>query len=128
VTLKRIWACALAVVALGAPVEGTRAETLTSALTRAYTANPVLGAQRANVRATDENVARAKAGYRPRITATADAGTRYIESSRPGVPTFSQTTTPYGFGIGIEQTLFDGFRTDNSVRQAESGVLNARDP
>jgi outer membrane protein len=127
VTLKRIWACALAVVALGAPVEGTRAETLTSALTRAYTANPVLGAQRANVRATDENVARAKAGYRPRITATADAGTRYIESSRPGVPTFSQTTTPYGFGIGIEQTLFDGFRTDNSVRQAESGVLNARE-
>jgi outer membrane protein len=127
VTLKRIWACALAVVALGAPVEGTRAETLTSALTRAYTANPVLGAQRANVRATDENVARAKAGYRPRITATADAGARYIESSRPGVPTFSQTTTPYGFGIGIEQTLFDGFRTDNSVRQAESGVLNARE-
>jgi outer membrane protein len=52
---------------------------------------------------------------------------RYIESSRPGVPTFSQTTTPYGFGIGIEQTLFDGFRTDNSVRQAESGVLNARE-
>jgi outer membrane protein len=43
------------------------------------------------------------------------------------VPTFSQTTTPYGFGIGIEQTLFDGFRTDNSVRQAESGVLNARE-
>jgi outer membrane protein len=43
------------------------------------------------------------------------------------VPTFSQTTTPYGFGIGIEQTLFDGFRTDNSVRQAEAGVLNARE-
>ncbi len=43
------------------------------------------------------------------------------------MPTFSQTTTPYGFGIGIEQTLFDGFRTDNSVRQAEAGVLNARE-
>ena len=114
-------------MALGAFVADARAESLHSALTRAYAANPVLGAQRANVRATDENVARAKAGYRPRITATADAGTRYIESSRPGVPTFSQTTTPYGFGIGIEQTLFDGFRTDNSVRQAESGVLNARE-
>lgn len=117
----------LASVFVATGIASASAETLQGALTRAYGNNPTLYAQRASVRATDENVARAKAGYRPRITGTADAGLRYTESSRSGVPTFSQNTTPYGFGLGIEQTLFNGFRTDNTLRQAESGVLGARE-
>ena len=40
------------------------AETLDSALARAYAGNPTLDAQRASVRAVDENVPRALAGYR----------------------------------------------------------------
>jgi outer membrane protein len=117
----------LAVLVLSASIQLASAETLQSALTRAYAANPTLSARRASVRVTDENVASAKAGYRPRITGTADAGLRYTESSRSGVPTFSQNTTPYGFGLGVEQTLFNGFRTDNTLRQAEAGVLGARE-
>ena len=46
------------------------AQTMDAALARAYSANPTLNAQRASVRATDENVPQAKAGYRPRITAS----------------------------------------------------------
>ena len=46
--------------------QGASAETLDSALARAYRGNPTLGAQRASVRATDENVPRARApGGRP---------------------------------------------------------------
>ena len=41
---------------------GVSAETLESALSRAYGNNPNLNAQRANVRATDENVSRATSG------------------------------------------------------------------
>lgn len=50
------------------------AETLDSALARAYGANPALNASRAGLRATDENVAQAKAGYRPTVSLDADIG------------------------------------------------------
>ncbi|HEY8567456.1 MAG TPA: TolC family outer membrane protein [Beijerinckiaceae bacterium] len=138
------------------------AETLESALARAYGGNPTLNAQRASVRATDENVPRAKSLSRPRINATADAGAAYSESSAPGLEGEAATaalrslnsannataaggaggvggtggrvgrssvsrTLPRGFGVQVDQTLFNGFRTENSIRQAESQVLGARE-
>lgn len=103
------------------------AESLESALARAYYANPSLNAQRANVRATDENVPRAKSGYRPRVNGTADIG---AVSSQGGTASGLQSSSdliPRGAGIQVDQNLFNGFRTDNGVRQAESQVLGARE-
>ncbi len=48
------------------------AETLEEALADAYLINPVLNAERARLRATDEEVAVAKSGLRPFIFGTAD--------------------------------------------------------
>ena len=56
------------------------AQTMDAALARAYSANPTLNAQRAAVRATNENVPQALSGYRPRITASADIGASITES------------------------------------------------
>ena len=53
-----------------------RADTLEQALTYAYVNNPQLNSQRALVRATDESVPTALAGYRPRAIATASIGTQ----------------------------------------------------
>lgn len=69
-------------IAFGAPVS---AESLKEALTAAYLYNPTLKAARAQLRSTDNQVARAKAGYRPRVNATLQAGradtrTRYDNS------------------------------------------------
>ena len=36
-------------------------------------------------------------------------------------------TTPSGAGLQVDQTLFNGFRTDNTVRQAESQVFGSRE-
>jgi outer membrane protein len=115
---------------------GASAETLESALSRAYGNNPTLNAQRASVRATDENVPRAKSGYRPSVNATADAGGQFrqfdtpSERTRSGIVPHSTTVTrtaPRGVGVQVSQTLFNGFQTSNSVRQAESSVLGARE-
>ncbi|MBV1695414.1 MAG: hypothetical protein KGP27_13220 [Hyphomicrobiales bacterium] len=54
--------------------EPASAETLREALTLAYRTNPKLDAQRARQRATDEDVPRAKSGYRPRASASVDTG------------------------------------------------------
>ncbi len=120
---------------LGA-VSGASAETLDSALARAYRGNPTLGAQRASVRATDENVPRALSLGRPRVSATADAGVTYTETRTEFGPTLTspggvsenfETTFPRGAGVQVDQTLFNGNRTLNSTRQAESQVLGARE-
>jgi outer membrane protein len=103
------------------------AETLESALARAYGNNPTLNSQRASVRATDENVARAKSGYRPQVNASADAGRTFTEFERPGQRSSTERLTPRGVGVQIDQSIFNGFRTENSVRQAESSVFGARE-
>ncbi len=114
-------------------------ETLTGALNRAYTNTPELNAQRANVRAVDELVPQALSGYRPRVSATADVGRTHVESLTPafgssaGLPVragkraSNDTFSPRGVGIQVDQTLFNGFRTENSTRAAESRVLGARE-
>ena len=65
----------LAVVLLGGfGVDQVRAESLHGALAGAYKYNPRLEAERAKLRADDEEVPRAKSGYRPRLNASADVG------------------------------------------------------
>ncbi len=108
------------------------AETLESALARAYSGNPSLDAQRAAVRATDENVPRALSGYRPTVSASGTIGANYATgrttSSLTGTESnFRQNLFPGSVGLSATQNLFNGFRTANSVRQAESQVFGARE-
>ena len=117
---------ALAFVLLRCSPLGVSAETLESALARAYAGNPSLGAQRSSVRAVDENVPRAKSLGRPRVSGTADVGAQYTEGVTSGRD-FSETTFPRGAGIQVAQTIFNGNRTMNSTRQAESQVLGSRE-
>ena len=60
--------------ALGAGA--VRAETVGGALIKAYLNNPDINQQRAAVRASDENVPKANAGYLPTISAQGNVGAR----------------------------------------------------
>jgi outer membrane protein len=115
------------------------ADTLEAALTYAYVNNPQLNAQRALVRATDESVPTALAGYRPRAAATANIGVQSLSTkireigstTPPSAPPsfFSQhgVNMPRGVGATVTQTLFNGFQTANRTRLAESQVYAARE-
>lgn len=116
---------AIAAVLGGALPVTAFAETLADALARAYKYNPRLDAERARLRATDEEVARANSGYRPDITATADVGYNKSES-RPAL-TSSGSSNPKGYQISATQPIFNGFRTTNQVREAEAGVRAGRE-
>jgi outer membrane protein len=102
------------------------AQTMDAALARAYSANPTLNAQRASVRATNENVPQALSGYRPRITASADIGASIVDSNLPGVGNSTSRLAPRGAGVQIDQNIFDSGKTRSTVSQAESQVLGAR--
>ena len=113
-------------VAAGLAAGPAASETLESALAKAYGGNPQLNASRANVRATDEGVAIAKSGYRPTAAISADIGQQYLEGRVSGQQ-LAQTTTPSGAGLTVNQTLFNGFQTDNNTRRAESNVFSQRE-
>ena len=115
-----------------------RAETISGALIKAYLTAPDINTQRAAVRAADEGVPKANAGYLPTVSATADisiARSRATEivPSAAGDGTFSSTPTenfiskPRGYGLQANETVFNGGRTLNSIRQAESQVFGARE-
>jgi outer membrane protein len=83
---RRGGAAAIACLALGVVfcARPAAAETLVEALSNAYLINPVLSAQRANLRATDEQVAVAKSGLRPNISASGDAAFQNTETDITG--------------------------------------------
>jgi outer membrane protein len=107
-------------IAIGAHVG--HAESLRSALAAAYKFNPDIEAERANLRATDEGVAQAHSGYRPNVSASADVGAVKTRT-RPGG---TSARNPSGYQLNINQNLFDGFRTTNSVNQSEANVRAGR--
>lgn len=103
------------------------AETLPAALARAYSSNPQLNMERAGVRAGDEDVARAAAGYRPKVSAEAFAGLAARRYSVPGQASPTDSQRPRSGYLSVEQPLFDGNRTRNSVRGAEGSALANRE-
>ncbi|MGY2049493.1 TolC family outer membrane protein [Methylobacterium sp. JK268] len=113
-------------LAMAMVVRTAAAETLESALARSYVGNPTLNAQRAGQRATDENVARVVGGYRPTVSGTAAIGVQNIDGRQAGVR-INQTLVPGSAGLTVNQTIFNGFLTDNQTRQAESQVLGGRE-
>jgi outer membrane protein len=124
---RHLLAGGLASAIASIPLQAAYSETLESALARAYGSNPTLNAQRSLVRATDENVPRAKAGFRPRVNATADVQGTLTESNPDNRAATTTRSGSQGVALQVDQLLFNGFRTVNSVRQAESSVLSARE-
>ncbi|KJS35745.1 MAG: hypothetical protein VR70_15130 [Rhodospirillaceae bacterium BRH_c57] len=111
---------AVAILLLGAAPAG--AMTLEEALAAAYVGNPTLQAQRAALRATDEQVPQALSGWRPRVALNGSAGRVWSDSSISGDTTLNSRQA----GATLTQPLFRGFRTVNSVDAAENVVLSAR--
>ena len=124
------------------------ADTLPGALAQAYVCNPVLNAQRAALRATDEGVGIALSGYRPNIrgqildgwadqvqTIRVPRGPNAVEVSRgtPSNATLVDYPTSWAnyanqqYTIAATQTLYNGSQTANRTRQAESQVSAGRE-
>ena len=111
-----------------------QADTLEWALVQAYQNNPSLNAQRASLRATDENVPQALSGYRPKLSLTATGGYNYQNATSVfplgGVlvtSPFAQNFYSRTIGATGSYTVFNGFQTANRSRQAESQVDAARE-
>ncbi len=102
-----------------------RAQTLTQALAEAYNTNPQLLAQRALLRATDEQVPQALSGWRPTVNFTGQAALqRQGLLSRSGNTVAN--TDPNLVQLQITQPVYSGGRTVAQTRQAINTVQSTR--
>lgn len=119
------------------------AQTLTEALANAYANNPTLLAARAALRATDELVPQALAGWRPTVSVGGTYGASEGSARTRGNNTLPRTgpfnaqgqsfavysdtdRSPATANATLSQPLYRGGRTVAAVRQAENRVLAQR--
>jgi len=127
--IRRSGCCAAAMAAtlLILPSTPTWAETLPEVLVRTYQGNPVLNAERARLRGIDETVPMAVAAYRPQIMAMLTGGLQQVRVLFPDNTVQTATLRTWTIGLTVSQTLFNGFKTANTVRQSEANVRSGRE-
>src|SRR5215472_1019363 len=122
-------AAGLGAISVATPAQ---AQTLTDALAEAYNTNPQLLAQRALLRATDEQVPQALSFWRPTVNFTGQVGysTGSFQTDRPVPPTnslrFHVQTRPNLVQSQAAQPIYRGGRTVAQTRQAINTVESTR--
>jgi outer membrane protein len=120
-------------LAIALTTASTGAQTLTDALAEAYNTNPQLLAQRALLRATDEQVPQALSFWRPQVTFSGQVGiaTTSLET-QPGPAALvtrsvnHAITRPNALTFQATQPVYRGGRTVAQTRQAINTVESTR--
>lgn len=96
----------------------SEAATIFEAMGSAYVNNPTLQAKRAYVRAADEDVAIAKSGYRPTLSVVGSYSDSHIHND------ITEVQDGYDESVAavVNQPIFNGFATRNSVKAADASV------
>src|SRR5215469_16732569 len=124
---------ALAAIITAFSATAPQAQTLTQALAEAYNTNPQLLAQRALLRATDEQVPQALSFWRPQVTFTGQVGiTTSSLETRPGPEALvtrsvnHTITRPNALTFQANQPVYRGGRTVAQTRPAINTVESTR--
>jgi TolC family type I secretion outer membrane protein len=118
-----VLALVLAPTALAYP-HSAEALSLKEALGTAYATNPQIEAARANLRATDEEVAKANAGWRPSLSLGGSEGFQHIVTDQP-VHAEQDQNLASGTAT-LSEPLYRGGRTLADIRRANALVRAGR--
>ena len=102
------------------------AQTMTQALAEAYNTNPQLLAQRALLRATDEQVPQALSGWRPTVNFNGQVGGARGSFAQAPASTAYLTFYQNNLNLQATQPLYTGGRTLAQTRQAVNTVQSTR--
>ena len=103
---------------------------LNDVLSYTYENSSTINAERAGLKATDENVAKAKAGYRPSIIGEGSLGRSYIKNEYDASSSATMQEKyqdPTSLSVSFIQPIFSGLSTVNAVKSAKEQVKSARE-
>ncbi len=115
----------LAALMLVSP-SGGQAESLAQALQRTLATNPTINAEREKLRAIDEGLDIAGAGYRPTISLNGDVTRQNSNTDLTAGGGADDTFTSRGYSVTLSQPLYRGGRTRAALSEAEANILAAR--
>ena len=118
-----------ALIGLAAGAAQAQPRTLQDALAAAYSNNPTLQSARAQLRATDEGVPQALAGWRPTVVLSSSAGYAdgsYQTSSGGVISKFRNNRDLFTGQATATQPLYRGGATQAGTRQADNRVFGQR--
>jgi outer membrane protein len=121
---KRMVAVLILLMGLTGMADGALGQTLEQALVAAFNNNPTLLAERAKLRAIDEDVAQALSNWRPTVEMVGDYAGRAVESNI--ATNRRQHRNLRSLSFTIEQSLYRGGRTVAATSQAENKVRAGR--
>lgn len=139
--LSRSIIAATLATALLAGTAHAQSTTIQDALAAAYANNPTLQTARAQLRATDENVPAALAGWRPQVSFTGSAGVAggkndtvakgpFVSGNKvlngKNVTGASADRSESAAQLSVTQPLYRGGKTEASTHRAENQVLSTR--
>ena len=121
----------LAAIAGSLMVHGASAQSIEETLAAAYRTNPLLQAERARQRATDETIAQALANWRPSVTVSSDIGrardwTSTTDTIRKTVTETERLRSPATVSGVVRQPLYRGGRTVAETSRAENNIQRGR--
>ncbi len=120
------WLAAVSLAGLSLSASGASAETMAEAIAMAYASNPTLQAQRAQLRALDENWYQARAGYRPTLSASGRA--TWSETTIPGTNPLVDVESNSGSAVlSLSQPIYTGGRVAAAVSASEADSLAGRE-
>jgi outer membrane protein len=106
---------------------GADAATLTEALASTYTNNPTILAERARLRATDEQVPQALSGWRPTVQFTGSYGFQHTDIGDTDLAAGGTLTQhPRSVDLQVAQPIYRGGRTAAATARAENLVRAER--
>jgi outer membrane protein len=110
------------------------ADSLYDAIALAYQTNPNLRAQRETLRAADEEVVQARAGYGPQVSVTGQYGYTNARAQHAATPFIGppEGATDYSSGFGsadlsVSQPIYSSGAVSAQVRGAAADVLASRE-
>jgi outer membrane protein TolC len=95
-------------------------QSVEDAIKTAFKDRPDLQGDQARVRAAQEEVKHAHSAYYPSLTFEGSKGWIRGFGEQYGSPDDYAKTYTYGATLGLKWTVFDGFRRENSIREAKA--------
>ncbi|OYU70546.1 MAG: hypothetical protein CFE28_11435 [Alphaproteobacteria bacterium PA2] len=119
-----IAAVSAAALMLGLAPLSAHADTLADAIALAYASNPTIQAQRASLRALDENWVQARSGFRP--SASGQVTASYSETRIPALVGNIESNSGRAV-LSLNQPIYTGGRVGAAVAAARGDILSGRE-